>query len=349
MQILSEIKIPKETVNDDLVRIIKWLVNTGDTIKKGDLLVEVETSKAMIDIEAEFDGRIEVLFPENSEVPVGEIIGRILSLDSLIEKPSGIQTEYKTSEIQPIANTIGVSANISNKAKLLMQQHGIDASVFVGKSFVKENDVLEYIKSKKEQLNISEQNIPETKVNANERAEHDIELKQKKSIWAEAKNASKARGKSILWLAFNYIFRNWLLTILLKVAPYGVNIWLHRLRGVKIGNGCFIDPSAVVETAHPGNISIGNDVRIAAHAIIMTHIKAPVLLREAGYVPLVLKPVVLEDSCFIGVNAVVMPGVVIGKGAVVASGAVVLTNVPAFSMVSGNPAKVIKQFKKASN
>jgi len=60
--------------------------------------------------------------------------------------------------------------------------------------------------------------------------------------------------------------------------------------------------------------------------------------------PAVVKPVVLEDHCFIGVNAVVMPGVTVGKASVVASGSVVVSNVPPFTMVSGNPAKVIKRF-----
>ena len=61
--------------------------------------------------------------------------------------------------------------------------------------------------------------------------------------------------------------------------------------------------------------------------------------------PLVLKPVVLEDHCFIGVNSVLMPGVTIGAGAVVASGSVVLGNVPPFTVVAGNPAKPVKTLK----
>jgi acetyltransferase-like isoleucine patch superfamily enzyme len=60
----------------------------------------------------------------------------------------------------------------------------------------------------------------------------------------------------------------------------------------------------------------------------------------------VLKPVRLEDHCFIGVNSVIMPGVTVGKAAVVASGAVVITNVPPYTMVAGNPAKVVKTFRK---
>ena len=47
MQILNKIIIPKETVNDDSVKIIKWHFNNGQVVKKGDILVEIETSKAI--------------------------------------------------------------------------------------------------------------------------------------------------------------------------------------------------------------------------------------------------------------------------------------------------------------
>jgi acetyltransferase-like isoleucine patch superfamily enzyme len=133
---------------------------------------------------------------------------------------------------------------------------------------------------------------------------------------------------------------------MVRVAPRGVILTLHKWRGVKMGQDVFIDPTAIIETAFPENITIGNDVRITAGCVIMSHIKAPHYLRETGLVPVVLKPVVLEDHCFIGVNSVVMPGVTIGKASVVASGSVVVTNVPPYSMVQGNPAKVIKQFPR---
>ena len=162
----------------------------------------------------------------------------------------------------------------------------------------------------------------------------------------DAMVASNERGKNIFWLAANYLFRNYLLGLLVRVAPRGIILPLHRLRGVKVGKGCYIDPAAIVETAYPENITIGDDVRIAAGAIIMTHIKAPHFLRESGLVPSVLKAVILEDHCFIGVNAVVMPGVRVGTAAVVVSGAVVLADVPPYSMVAGNPAQVVKRFVK---
>jgi len=168
-----------------------------------------------------------------------------------------------------------------------------------------------------------------------------------KGLLGDAARSSADRNVSLVALVWNYFWRNWLLGNLVRLAPRGVINVLHRWRGVRMGADCFIDPAAILETAYPENITLGDDVRVTAGAIIMTHIKPPHYLRDAGHVAVVLKPVVLEDHCFIGVNAVVMPGVTVGRAAVVASGAVVTTNVPALTMVAGNPAKIVKRFVDA--
>ena len=58
---------------------------------------------------------------------------------------------------------------------------------------------------------------------------------------------------------------------------------------------------------------------------------------------IVAKEVVIEDGVFIGVHAIILPGVTIGEGAMVGAGAVVTKDVPPRTMVAGNPARVIRQ------
>ena len=53
-------------------------------------------------------------------------------------------------------------------------------------------------------------------------------------------------------------------------------------------------------------------------------------------------PVIIGNNVWIGDKATILPGVTIGDGAVIAANAVVTKDVPAYSVVGGNPARVIK-------
>jgi chloramphenicol O-acetyltransferase type B len=52
---------------------------------------------------------------------------------------------------------------------------------------------------------------------------------------------------------------------------------------------------------------------------------------------------IIENDAWIGMNAMIMPGVTIGEGAIVAAGSVVAKDVPPYTIVGGNPAKEIKK------
>ncbi|KQS93353.1 hypothetical protein ASG21_12500 [Chryseobacterium sp. Leaf394] len=53
-------------------------------------------------------------------------------------------------------------------------------------------------------------------------------------------------------------------------------------------------------------------------------------------------PIIVEDECWIGFNVTILSGVTIGRGAIIAAGSVVTKDVLPFSIVGGNPAKIIK-------
>ncbi|MBN2965577.1 CatB-related O-acetyltransferase, partial [Sulfurospirillum sp. T05] len=52
--------------------------------------------------------------------------------------------------------------------------------------------------------------------------------------------------------------------------------------------------------------------------------------------------IIIEDDVWIGSNCVILSGVTIGRGSVIGAGSVVTKNIPKYSIVGGNPAKVIK-------
>lgn len=57
------------------------------------------------------------------------------------------------------------------------------------------------------------------------------------------------------------------------------------------------------------------------------------------------KPIVINDDAWIGMNCIILKGVTIGEGAVVGAGSVVTHDVPPWTVVAGNPAKVVKKLK----
>jgi acetyltransferase-like isoleucine patch superfamily enzyme len=94
-----------------------------------------------------------------------------------------------------------------------------------------------------------------------------------------------------------------------------------------------------------GPISIGNDVIMAQNIVMsgLNHGYEDITLPPHNQ-PVTKKQITLEDEVWIGANSVVLAGVTIGKHAVVAAGSIVTKNVPAYSVVVGNPARVIKQY-----
>lgn len=92
-----------------------------------------------------------------------------------------------------------------------------------------------------------------------------------------------------------------------------------------------------------GPVCIGNHVNLAQGITVtaLNHIFKDSSRRidEQG---VSTKPVVIGDDVWIGANAVILPGVTIGRHCVVAAGAVVTKDVPDHTLVGGVPAKVIK-------
>jgi putative colanic acid biosynthesis acetyltransferase WcaF len=103
--------------------------------------------------------------------------------------------------------------------------------------------------------------------------------------------------------------------------------------------GDFVCIGPNVEIYNKASVTIGNNVVISQDSYLCTashDISSPTMM-------LITKPIVIGDNVWIGAKANILPGVTIGEGAVVGACAVVAKDVPAWSVVIGNPAKVIKK------
>lgn len=104
---------------------------------------------------------------------------------------------------------------------------------------------------------------------------------------------------------------------------------------MKLGKGVFVNHSLTCMAA--GGITIDDGVMIGPNVRIVTDnhdFQNRMVLR--------CKPVHIKSNAWIGVGAIILPGVIIGENAVVAAGAVVTKDVAPNTIVGGNPAKFIK-------
>ncbi len=106
-------------------------------------------------------------------------------------------------------------------------------------------------------------------------------------------------------------------------------------RKLKIGTNSCIGHKATLDAR--GGLTIGSNVNFSSEVMIWT---AQHDHRDQHF-ETVFKPVMIEDTVWLGPRAIILPGITIGKGAVVAAGAVVTKDVEPYTVVGGIPARKI--------
>ena len=115
-----------------------------------------------------------------------------------------------------------------------------------------------------------------------------------------------------------------------------MRVCYYRAMGTTIGKNCYISSGAHIDVRR-GTIALGSHVSIASGSYILGHTgRQP--LRDG-------QETRLEDNVKVFVNAVVLPGVKIGRNSIVGAGAVVARDVPPDVLVLGNPARVVEHLE----
>jgi acetyltransferase-like isoleucine patch superfamily enzyme len=115
---------------------------------------------------------------------------------------------------------------------------------------------------------------------------------------------------------------------------------------VAIGNNVRIGIGSVLI----GPVNIGDDVRLAQNVVISglnhnyTDVSQPIATQGVN-----TEQVYIGDETWIGANSVILSGVFIGKHCVVAAGSVVTKNIPSYTVVAGNPARVMKKYNSTND
>ena len=115
-----------------------------------------------------------------------------------------------------------------------------------------------------------------------------------------------------------------------------------------IGDGTWVGKNC--SFAAINRVEIGKNVLFAGHVHITDHSHGyEDITKPMNVQRLISKgPVIIEDDCWLGFSCEILSGVHIGKHCVVAARAVVTKDVPAYSIVAGNPARVIKKYDMES-
>jgi acetyltransferase-like isoleucine patch superfamily enzyme len=179
----------------------------------------------------------------------------------------------------------------------------------------------------------------------------------------------------VMYLSFKTM--SYIRTLILSLRGYSiangvqigknVSIFQGKKSSIQISSGTFIGDGVRLKAGFDGSIHIANNVYIHDYSIIFAHCalyigdntlispqvfitdfnhkksalgKRELLTDSNGYTE---SPVTIGKNVWIGTHAVILPGVEIGDNAVVGAGSVVTKNVPANSIVAGNPAKIIKK------
>ena len=107
---------------------------------------------------------------------------------------------------------------------------------------------------------------------------------------------------------------------------------------VHIGNNAFIIAN--------NNIEIGDNVIMAPYVYISDHIHSFYDIKKNLHdQPLTNGGIVkIGDNVFVGIKASILPNVIIGKRSIIGANAVVTKDVPPYSVVVGNPARIVSQY-----
>ncbi len=135
---------------------------------------------------------------------------------------------------------------------------------------------------------------------------------------------------------------------------------------VKIGNNAFISSANIICREH---IEIGDDVTISWGVTIYDHDSHSIywekrkydnfihykeaakgtFVNEKDWSHVISKAIIISNKVWIGFDSVILKGVKIGEGAVIGARSVVTKDVPAYTVVAGNPAKIVKYIQENDN
>ncbi|UCH22513.1 MAG: 2-oxo acid dehydrogenase subunit E2 [Deltaproteobacteria bacterium] len=143
--------------------VVSWLKSEGDPVKKGEVICEVETEKAVFEVESPVDGvLLKIVALEGEKVPIFSVIGVVgeageeIDYDQLLAEEKREEAGVDVSKIRKRLEARGKDekgdTKVSGRAKKLAETKAVDLSQVEGTGphgRIREKDILAYIEQKK--------------------------------------------------------------------------------------------------------------------------------------------------------------------------------------------------------
>lgn len=166
----------------------------------------------------------------------------------------------------------------------------------------------------------------------------------KQIFMRKCKNAPKRILSIVLFTVRWWLSKVAKHSVICKIFP-GMRAVLWRMIGCKVGKNVRIGWEVFLDVDYANLLTIEDDVWFANRSIVFCHRRDMSKYfkgEQYNELPYGFLTVLIKRGACISIGAMIMPGVTVGRGAIVGAGAVVTKDVPDWSIVAGNPAKVIR-------
>lgn len=165
-------------------------------------------------------------------------------------------------------------------------------------------------------------------------------------------------GDVSLWRVIKQFFRNIHLKHLEKMldrfylepfAPRKLRPILIRKMGCHVGKNTFFGDYVRMDTSYADMIYIGDYTHITSGCRLLCHqrdLTAYCVGDNAANLGYKTGEIHIGKGVMVGMETIIMPGVTIGDGAIIGAGSIVTRDIPAWTIATGRPARVVKQIPK---
>jgi acetyltransferase-like isoleucine patch superfamily enzyme len=139
-----------------------------------------------------------------------------------------------------------------------------------------------------------------------------------------------------------FLMESWLLSPLL---PRKIRPWIVKKIGAKVGKNVFIGSKVWIDSGHADMLILEDYVHIAGECTLLCHqrnLKNYYIGDDYAKLGYRVEKIHLKKGCLIGQRTMIMPGVTVGEGAIVGAYSLVTKDIPAWTIATGRPAKVVK-------